>query len=295
MWARIPADVDRDDTLVAGLTARQLGLVAVPAVALWLLFTATRHLVPPTVFGFLALPVAAASVTLAVGRWHGLGADRFALAVLRYVGAPRRLVPAPDGVPALPAWARGADRSRPPAALSLPVGDMAADGVQDLGPDGASLRCVVSPVNFRLRTEDEQVALIAGFGRFVNSLSTPVEISVHDERTNLDGAIREIETGAASLADPMLEAAALDHARFLAELAGRRDVVRRRILLVFRDPAPRTDTTAAALARRASDAAAALAAIGISLTPLDEPAATAELRAAADPDRATTRIPDGAP
>lgn len=294
MWARIPADVDRDDTLVAGLTARQIGLVAVPAVALWLLFTATRHVVPPTVFGFVALPVAAASATLAVGRWHGLGADRFALAVLRFVRAPRRLVPASDGVPALPAWARRADHSRPSAPLCLPAGEITQDGVQDLGPDGASLRCAVSAVNFRLRTEDEQAALIAGFGRFLNSLSGPVEIDIHDERTNLDGAISEIEDGAASLADPKLEDVARDHAQFLAELASRRDVVRRRILLVFRDPAPRTDATAAALARRAADAAAALAVIGISLTPLDEPAATAELRAAADPDRATTRIPDGA-
>ena len=54
---RIPADVERPDKLLAGLTARQLAILAVAAVALWAGYAATRHLVPPAVFGVVAVPV----------------------------------------------------------------------------------------------------------------------------------------------------------------------------------------------------------------------------------------------
>ena len=62
---RIPADVERPDKLLAGLTARQLAILAVTAVALWAGYAATRHLMPPAVFGVVAVPVAAMAATLA--------------------------------------------------------------------------------------------------------------------------------------------------------------------------------------------------------------------------------------
>jgi hypothetical protein len=40
---RIPADVERPDKLLAGLTARQLAILAVTAVALWAGYAATRQ------------------------------------------------------------------------------------------------------------------------------------------------------------------------------------------------------------------------------------------------------------
>ena len=39
------------DKLLAGLTARQLAILAVAAVALWAGYAATRHLVPPAAYG----------------------------------------------------------------------------------------------------------------------------------------------------------------------------------------------------------------------------------------------------
>ncbi len=77
---RIPADVDRPDEILAGLTARQLVILAVPAVAIWGVYVATSGWLPWPVFAGLALPVAAAAGLLALGRRDGLPADRLALA-----------------------------------------------------------------------------------------------------------------------------------------------------------------------------------------------------------------------
>jgi hypothetical protein len=76
---------------------------------------------------------------------------------------------------------------------------------------------------------------------------------------------------APTLPHPALEAEARAHAAFLAELAGRRDLLRREVLVVLREP-PGTDA-AARLHRRAAAAVPALGAAGVALAVLDGPAA----------------------
>ena len=120
---RIPADVERPDKLLAGLTARQLAILAVTAVALWAGYAATRHLVPPVVFGVVAVPVGAVAAMLALGRFEGIAADRWIVSAWRHHRSPRRLVPAPDGITPTPAFlsqATPGGTAPAPAPLRLP-------------------------------------------------------------------------------------------------------------------------------------------------------------------------------
>jgi hypothetical protein len=275
---RIPADVDREDRLVAGLTARQLGLLAVVGLALAGLWSVTRTLLPTPVFLVAGAPIASVAVVLAIGRRDGLPADRLALAFLRHVTSNRRLVPAPEGVPTLPP---DAPRTKLPAPLDLPVGEVGSDGIIDLRGAGSALVCRASSLNFGLRTEAEQRALVAAFGRWLNSLTSPVQVVVRAERVDVASAVAALREDAASLPSVELEEAALDHARFLAELAARRDVLRRMVLLVFRDAAP---TGSESLARTATETARALGGAGIAVTPLSTDEARAALGNAMDPD-----------
>ncbi|PLS74886.1 MAG: PrgI family protein, partial [Actinobacteria bacterium] len=77
---RIPADVDREDRLLAGLTARQLAYLAVGGLALAGAWSATRAVVPLPVFAVAASPLAALLAVVALGRRDGMAADRLALA-----------------------------------------------------------------------------------------------------------------------------------------------------------------------------------------------------------------------
>ena len=52
----IPADIERPDKILAGLTARQVAILATAAVIIWAAFEATRRLVAPPVFAVLAAP-----------------------------------------------------------------------------------------------------------------------------------------------------------------------------------------------------------------------------------------------
>jgi PrgI family protein len=135
----IPADVDREDRVLLDLTARQTAILAAAAVLLWLAFTATRHLVPPLVFAGAAAPFAVIAAAVALGRRDGLSLDRWLAAALRQARAPRRLVPAPEGIPPPPAWLTPAvaAQARPlPELLRLPADAISARGTISLGGDG---------------------------------------------------------------------------------------------------------------------------------------------------------------
>jgi len=282
---RIPADFERPDKLLAGLTARQLAILAVAAVALWAGFAATRHLVPVAVYGAVAIPIGAVAAMLALGRLEGVAADRWVSAAWRHHRAPHRLVPAPDGVPATPAFL-GANPGPQPAALRLPFAGIADDGIVDLGAEGVAIICRASAVTFSLRTPAEQEALVASFARWLNGLDRSVQVLVRAEPIDLTPSINALLEVAPALPHPALETASRGHAAFLAELAARRDLLRREVLVVLRQ-APQTNNAGAdapaRLQRRAAEATTVLAAAGVTLVALDGTAAATCLARALDP------------
>ena len=88
----IPADVERPDKILAGLTARQVAIAAVAAVIIWAGFQATRHVMPLPAFAALASPVGLAAAALVIGERDGLTLDRLLVAAWR-----QRPRPAPPG------------------------------------------------------------------------------------------------------------------------------------------------------------------------------------------------------
>ena len=306
---RIPADVDREDRLLGPLTARQLAILAASALVLWVAWTAIRQLIPLPVFAGLAAPAAGVMVTVAVGRWHGLPADRLLAAFGRHHLNPRRLIPAPDGIPAHPAATTPSKGSNGVGlrlgALGLPVLAIADDGTLDLGAAGTALLLQATAVSFALRTPAEREALAAGFGRYLNSLSHPVQVLLGAEPVDLRPHIAELHQAAPGLPHPLLEAACRDHANYLQAFAASRPLLRREMLLVLRAPVPIPAKTGrgrnqaanaepaqpffpppdagGSLSRAAADAAAALSGAGVTLMVLDGPSAAARLARALNP------------
>lgn len=321
---RIPADVDREDTVLANLTARQLLILAVTGTVLYGIWSLSRSFIPAAVFLLGALPVAGAAAFLALGRRDGLSMDRLFLAALRQRTSPRLQITAPEGTAPAPAWlasriTAGRENTADHASVgttSLPVSKVGETGVIDLGTDGVAVVAVCGTVNFALRTPTEQEALVAAFGRYLHSLTAPVQVLVRAERLDLSAQIAELHAQAPGLPHPALENAAREHADYLAELGRTSVLLRRQVLLVLREPlhsatptdglggasplavlvqlraarrsGPLTDAVRRAadnrLARRLSEAAELLGPTGITVTPLDAAQATAVLAAACNPD-----------
>jgi PrgI family protein len=277
----IPADLDRPDRILVGLTARQLVILAAGGVVAWLLEGLLASLMGPAAAAGLAAPVGLVALALAVGWRDGLPLDRLAAAALGWWRQPRRLVVAPDGIAPPPAWA--GPPGPPVAPLAGPVHGLDPTGVVELGGQGWALVCQATPVNLSLRTPAEQQALLACFARLLHALTGPMQVLVRSDRTDLSPLVTRLRQQAAALPDPGLEQAALTHARWLEALTGDREVRRRQLLVVFHQPANTTSPTAA-LSRQAEQAAGLLAAAGVTLTVLDGDAATRALAAATNPD-----------
>jgi hypothetical protein len=246
---RIPADVDRPDRIVAGLTGRQLLILASAATVLYLGWAATRSAVPLPVFVVAAIPIGGGAIALALGRREGVSLDRLLLAAVRQRLQPRHRVAAPEGLRPVPQWMAqraiaaeaphwpGASRaSDTPAALRLPAEGVTDVGMVDLGRDGIAAVAVAGTVNFGLRTPAEQDALIATFARWLHSLTSPVQIVIRAERLDLSGQIADLHAAAPALPHAALEHAAREHADYLADLAAGADLLRRQVLLVLREP-----------------------------------------------------------
>ncbi|MFD8716922.1 PrgI family protein [Streptomyces sp. NPDC059629] len=321
---RIPADVDREDTVLANLTARQLLILTVAGILLYGAWSVTRAFVPLPVFLVPSIPVGAAAAFLALGRRDGMPLDRLLVAALRQRMTPRHQVAAPEGIHPAPPWLtrQATEPEKPtggvaPVALQLPAEGVSETGMIDLGTDGVAVVAVCSTVNFALRTPAEQDSLVAAFGRYLHSLTVPVQVLIRTQRLDLSAQIGELRRHAPSLPHPALEAAAREHADYLAQLGQNSDLLCRQVLLVLREPlrpgAP-LDTSGggsplaalahrrkappgggvedhavrraaeARLIRRVGEAVELLGPIGVVVTPLDAGQATAVLAASCNPD-----------
>ena len=281
---KIPQDVSRPDKIMFGATARQCVILGGAAASLWLTWLAVHELVPPLLFAAVAgLLLLLLGIAVTAER-DGIGLDRLLAAAFRQALTPRRRVMAPEGISAPSAFLNEALRGQnlpPVAPLDLPVQGVGGGGVVDLGPDGAAALGTCSTVNFALRTPAEQELLVGGFARWLNSLTGPVQITSRTACADLNGQINALRASAPGLAHPLLEAAALDHADFLARVDDSGTVLHRSLLITAREPDP---VHAPRGTRRVADAVAALSAAEIDVTPLDTHGAHAVLDTALDLD-----------
>lgn len=279
---RMPADVEREDKILAGLTARQLVIIASPGLCLWLLYQVVGHLVPSLVLVAMAVPVMGAAVAAALVQRDGLSLDRLLLAAIRFARSPKRQSTDAHHGARIPSWVDA--RTPPlPSPLDLPVASISDEGVVDLAEHGCAVLVSCSTVSFALRTPAEQAGLVNGFASYLNSLNTPVQILVRAESIRLDPLVDTLDQAAPELPHPALERAARDHADFLAGLAQSRDLLRRQILLVVREDGSHAAHAATTARRRAKDATRALAATGSRARVLTGPEVFAVLASATDP------------
>ena len=113
--------------------------------------------------------------------------------------------------------------------------DIAAvrDGVVIM-KDG-SLRSVlmVSSINFSLKSEDEQEALIAAYVRFLNSLEYPLQIVIQSRKLNIDEYLFRLRQAEKNQTNELLHAQIMDYRAFISELVELGDIMSKRFYVVI--------------------------------------------------------------
>jgi hypothetical protein len=277
---RLPADIEMEDRLAFGLTARQLVILALAALVSYGVYAAAGSVLPLPVAVALAAPTALAGVGLALGRLAGLSGDRIALAAARHLTQATRRVAGEK----LPGALTDAPEQPAVSLLRVPVKAILQDGVVELVDGTSVLLLAAAGTNWALRSQEEQEALADAYAKWLNSLVEPTAITVRSEPVDLTGHAQAVEDASRALPHPALRRCAHTYAQFLTELASDGDGLRRRqIVVVLNTSNRKRESAKSELARRASETTGLLAAAGVEVEALDGKRAAAVLLAALEP------------
>lgn len=279
------------DRIIGGLTARQLAILGVAAVAVGGLFSASANRIPTAASAAICIPLAIVGIAAALGKLDGIGLDKMSLFALRFFRRPRRRVLVAGDIPSPPAWSE----RKSLAPLDFPVKDVLSEGIVDVGDEGFALVCRASPVNLALKAEKEQEASMLGFGRYLNAVSRPIEILVRSGRADLSARIEALEQHIPALPHPRLAEEALGYLDFLTRLGARGDALRREAFLCLREKTNSVEQAEAGLRTRFDEASGLLRSTGVNLTILSNREARAFLARMTDRHPFESTETDGAP
>lgn len=103
-----------------------------------------------------------------------------------------------------------------------------------------TLRAVlmVSSINFALKSEDEQQAIIQGYMQFLNGLEFPLQVVIQSRRMNVDGYLASLKTQEETIHNELLRTQIRDYTSFIKELVELGQIMQKRFFVVVPyDPA----------------------------------------------------------
>ncbi|MFH1749760.1 MAG: hypothetical protein ABH837_02620 [bacterium] len=122
-------------------------------------------------------------------------------------------------------------KATPSTQAHLPIAEIVNGTV--IMKDG-SLRMVlmVAAVNFDLKSEKEQDALIIGFQRFLNSLEFPIQIVMQSRKINLNQYIKSLEKRRDEARNELIVAQIENYTAFLIKLLSVANIMTKKFYLV---------------------------------------------------------------
>ena len=113
----------------------------------------------------------------------------------------------------------------------LPIAEIKQDTVI-LKNGGIRAVLAVASINFSLKSEEEQDAIIVSYQQFLNSLTFPVQIVIHSMKLNIDGYLSDLRRRADAQKNPLLKEQTLDYAAFIDRLIDVSDIMQKRFFIV---------------------------------------------------------------
>jgi len=97
-----------------------------------------------------------------------------------------------------------------------------------------TLRSVIicSSINFALKSEDEQNALISGYMQFLNALDHPLQIVIQSRKLDVDGYMRKLAESQKKQTNELLKVQVGSYLEFIKELIEIGEIMTKRFLIV---------------------------------------------------------------
>ncbi len=115
--------------------------------------------------------------------------------------------------------------------LFLDIAEIKNDAV--ILKDG-TLRAVlmVSSINFALKSEDEQNALVSAYVTFLNYLNFPIQIVIQSRKLDIDAYIKRIEEAEKNLTNDLLRRQIVNYKAYIRELVELGDIMSKHFFIV---------------------------------------------------------------
>lgn len=100
--------------------------------------------------------------------------------------------------------------------------------------DDGTLRSVllVSSINFALKNEDEQNAIISAYVNFLNNLSFPLQIVIQSRELNISDYLLDLEKREKEQTNELLKAQTADYISYISELVSLGKIMNKRFYVV---------------------------------------------------------------
>ncbi len=119
-----------------------------------------------------------------------------------------------------------------PTQRYLDIAEIKEDAV--VMKDG-TLRAVllVSSINFSLKSDDEQQAMVQSYMQFLNGLEHPIQICIQSRKMNIDGYMEKLASREREIENELLKTQIRDYKGFIRELVDLGQIMQKRFLVVI--------------------------------------------------------------
>ena len=126
---------------------------------------------------------------------------------------------------------RKATKSTPTTQRYMTISEIKDDSV--VMKDG-TLRSIllVSSINFALKSEDEQNAIISGYVSFLNSLDAPLQIVIQSRKLNLEDYLIDIRKNEQAQTNDLLKLQTAEYRKYISELVDLGDIMTKMFYVV---------------------------------------------------------------
>lgn len=113
------------------------------------------------------------------------------------------------------------------------------DGVLLLKNGGVRIVLKTSSINFRLKSEEEQNAIILAYQGFLNSLDFPIQILIRSRKLDIDEYLRNLSERSKTQENPIIQKQIVEYTEYIKKLVEYADIMEKKFFVIVPKDPPR--------------------------------------------------------
>lgn len=126
----------------------------------------------------------------------------------------------------------GQDQQKPTTQAQLPIAEI-RNGIVVLKDNSLRLVMLCSTVNFELKSEQEQSAIISGYQGFLNSLDFPIQIVIQSRRMDLTKYLGKLNNQVPKASNELVRVHIQDYIRFIKSLLRIANIMDKKFFIII--------------------------------------------------------------